>query len=98
MKYFKYILTLVIIISILGCGNYSFTGVQKINANTFQVNYFQNNARLIEPGVDRAFTTALQDIIQNQTSLSLVILIEAFLSLVHQEVELRGLKKLYKIV
>ena len=72
MKYFKYILASVIIISILGCGNYSFTGVQKINANTFQVNYFQNNARLIEPGIDRAFTTTLQDLIQNQTSLSLV--------------------------
>lgn len=72
MNHFKYILLITISLAFLGCGNYSFTGVQKINANTFQVNYFQNNARLIEPGVDRAFTTALQDLIQNQTSLSLV--------------------------
>jgi len=36
------------------------------------VNFFQNNAELIEPGLDIDFTNALQDIIVNQTSLSLV--------------------------
>jgi hypothetical protein len=39
---------------------------------TFQVNLFQNNAELIEPGIDRTFTLALQDIIMNQTNLNLV--------------------------
>lgn len=58
---------------ILGCGAYSFTGVQDLSGvKTFQVNYFQNNAALVEPGLDRDFTLALQDLIQNQTSLSLV--------------------------
>ena len=36
------------------------------------MNFFQNNAELIEPGLDIDFTNALQDIIVNQTSLSLV--------------------------
>jgi len=55
-----------------GCKYYNFTGTGKIDANTFQVNYFQNNAELIEPGIERDFTLALQDLIQNQTNLNLV--------------------------
>ena len=39
---------------------------------TFQVNYFQNNAPLIEPGIDRDFTNKLIDLLINQTSLELV--------------------------
>ena len=35
------------------------------------VNYFKNSAELIEPGIERDFTIALQDLIQNQTNLSL---------------------------
>lgn len=59
-----------------GCGIYSFTGANLGEAETFQVNYFQNYAgqsagSTIEPGLDRDFTVALQDFIQNQTSLSL---------------------------
>lgn len=56
-----------------GCGVYNFTGTTgKIDAKTFQVNFFQNNADLIEPGIDRTFTLALQDLIMNQTNLNLV--------------------------
>jgi antitoxin component YwqK of YwqJK toxin-antitoxin module len=51
---------------------YNFTGTGKIDAKTFQVNFFQNNADLIEPGIDRTFTLTLQDLIQNQTNLNLV--------------------------
>ena len=73
MTYFKYIITLITAITILGCGNYSFTGASiSSETKTFQVNYFQNNARLIEPGLDRDFTLALQDLLLNQTSLDLV--------------------------
>ncbi|WP_460220759.1 LptE family protein [Psychroserpens sp. MEBiC05023] len=58
--------------TILGCGPYSFTGTSIAdNIKTFQVNYFQNSADLIEPGFDRDFTLALQDLIQNQTNLNL---------------------------
>jgi len=55
-----------------GCGVYNFTGTGTIDAKTFQVNFFQNNADLVEPGIDRQFTLALQDIIMNQTNLNLV--------------------------
>ena len=54
------------------CGVYNFTGAKPINAKTFQVNYFQNTADLIEPGIERTFTIQLQEIIQNQTNLNLV--------------------------
>lgn len=53
------------------CGAYNFTGTGKIDAETFQVNYFLNNADLVEPGIERTFTNALQNLIQGQTSLSL---------------------------
>ena len=57
----------------IGCGAYSFTGISiDSDTKTFQVNYFQNNAALIEPGIERDFTLALQDIILNQTNLDLV--------------------------
>ncbi|NEV94824.1 LptE family protein [Psychroflexus sp. YR1-1] len=60
------------LLSLQSCGYYSFTGADTGNAETFQVNYFQNNAQLVEPGIDRDFTLGLQDLIQNQTSLNLV--------------------------
>ena len=53
--------------------SYSFSGISlSPETKTFQVNYFQNEARLIEPGIDRQFTITLQDLITNQTSLDLV--------------------------
>ena len=71
-SFFKTILLLILITSINSCGYYNFTGAKPIDADTFQVNYFQNNADLIEPGIERTFTLKLQDLIQNQTSLNLV--------------------------
>lgn len=66
---------LILIVSITtllkSCGAYNFTGTGKIDAETFQVNYFLNNAALVEPGIERTFTNELQELIQNQTSLSL---------------------------
>lgn len=57
---------------ILGCGAYSFTGVEIGDEKTFQVNNFVNNAPIVEPTVSRNFTIELQDLILNQTSLDLV--------------------------
>ncbi len=54
-----------------GCGPYSFTGVNT-TAETYQVNFFQNNAPIVEPGLDILFTRTLQDLILNQTNLQLV--------------------------
>lgn len=57
----------------LGCGLYSFSGISiDENIKTFQVNFFQNQAPIVEPGIDRTFTFTLQDLIQDQTNLSLV--------------------------
>lgn len=53
------------------CGFYSFTGVDIGSAESFYVLYFQKNAPIVEPGIDRDFTFALSDLIQNQTSLNL---------------------------
>jgi len=58
---------------VVGCGAYSFTGISiSAETKTFQVNYFQNNSALVEPGIERDFTLALQDLILNQTNLGLV--------------------------
>lgn len=71
MKIFKLCFICFVALSVNSCSVYNFTGTGKINAKTFQVNYFQNNSPLIEPGIDRTFTLKLQDIIQNQTNLNL---------------------------
>ena len=56
-----------------GCKvSYSFTGADIGAAQTFQVNNFINNAAIVEPRIAREFTLALQDILLNQTSLSIV--------------------------
>jgi hypothetical protein len=72
-------ITLIIYILIQnGCGIYSFTGASiPPGTKTFQVNYFENKAgnrpgSTVEPGLDRDFTIALQDLILNRTNLGLV--------------------------
>ncbi|WP_136668481.1 LPS assembly lipoprotein LptE [Flavobacterium sp. H122] len=71
MKNIQYIFLSLISLALTSCGVYNFTGAGPINAKTFQVNTFQNNSELIEPGIDRQFTLRLQDLIQNQTNLNL---------------------------
>lgn len=72
MKKAHYLLILISSFFLNSCSVYNFTGTGKIDAKTYQVNFFQNNADLIEPGIDRTFTLELQDLIQNQTNLNLV--------------------------
>jgi hypothetical protein len=69
IRYTSFILMATLVLS---CGIYSFTGADTGNAKSFQVNFFQNNAQLIEPQLDIDFTNALQDLIVNQTNLDLV--------------------------
>ena len=71
MKFCKLLFLFLFVASLNSCSVYNFTGTGKINAKTFQVNYFQNNADLVEPGIDRTFTLKLQELIQNQTNLNL---------------------------
>ncbi|MEM8847586.1 MAG: LptE family protein [Bacteroidota bacterium] len=61
---------------VAGCGAYNFSGADIGTAQSFQVNFFQNYAdqspsSIIVPSLDRDFTLALQDQINNLTSLSL---------------------------
>ncbi|NHN26522.1 LptE family protein [Flavobacterium jejuense] len=72
MKSILKILSLFLLFTVCSCKYYNFTGTGKIDADTFQVNYFQNTADLIEPGIERTFTITLQEILQNQTNLNLV--------------------------
>jgi len=78
MKFLKYITLVAISLTILGCGAYSFTGISLApDVKTFQVNYFQNYAgsnpgSTVEPGLERDFKIALEELILNQTSLDLV--------------------------
>ncbi|WP_296312034.1 LptE family protein [Winogradskyella sp. UBA3174] len=74
MKHLKFILLILASYSLVNCSIYSFTGADTGDAKTFQVNFFQNNAELVEPGLDIDFTNALQDLIQNQTNLNLTTL------------------------
>lgn len=67
----KYLIYILLAFGFTGCGIYNFTGGSTGNAKTFQVNFFRNDAPLVEPGLDRDFTLALQDLINNQTNLSL---------------------------
>lgn len=72
MKITKHLVVILALITLISCKvNYSFTGIST-NATSFQVNFFQNNAPLVEPGLDLTFTNTLQDLIVNQTSLALV--------------------------
>ena len=67
------IIVFMILISVSCSVKYSFTGASiSTKTKSFQVNYFQNNSALVEPGIDRDFTNKLIDLLINQTSLELV--------------------------
>ena len=72
MRNLKILFIIAILFTFSGCGIYSFTGANvDPSIKTFQVNYFQNNAEVVEPVIELTFTRRLQDLIQNQTNLSL---------------------------
>ncbi|NVK52985.1 MAG: LptE family protein [Flavobacteriaceae bacterium] len=57
---------------ITSCGIYSFTGGDTGNAKTIQVDFFRNNAPLVEPSLSQKFTQSLQDLFTRQTNLTSV--------------------------
>lgn len=67
----KRYVTLCVATLLTSCGIYNFTGGNTGEAKTFQVEFFQNKAPIVEPGMDRDFTNFLADQINNQTNLSL---------------------------
>ena len=62
---------ILIVLIVQSCGVYSFTGGSTGDAKTIQIDYFPNNAPLVEPIVSQKFTTDLQDLFLRQTNLEL---------------------------
>jgi hypothetical protein len=68
-----YIICLLLAVLCTRCGIYSFSGASiPAEAKTVSVQYFPNQAQLINPLLSENFTTALRDAIMNQTSLDMV--------------------------
>ncbi|MEN8186934.1 MAG: LptE family protein [Bacteroidota bacterium] len=69
----KYLYTFIIIalLTTQACGVYSFTGGSTGDAETVQIDYFPNEAQLVEPSLSQRFTVALQDRFLRQTNLDL---------------------------
>lgn len=71
MKYIKHIYLLIVAIAVTSCGFYSFTGASiSSDTKTFQVNRFENNSLLIEPGLEVTFRNTMISILENQTNLN----------------------------
>ena len=69
-------LTFIVLFSIstlllVACGAYSFTGGNTGDAKTIQIDFFQNQAPLVEPALTQRFTNDLQDLFTRQTNLTL---------------------------
>lgn len=58
-------------ILIISCGAYSFTGGNTGDAKTIQIDFFPNQAPLVEPVLTQRFTNDLQDLFTRQTNLTL---------------------------
>ncbi|MGG8496462.1 LptE family protein [Tenacibaculum sp. TC6] len=71
-KVFQLLFIISITITFIGCGVYSFTGGNTGNAKTIQVDFFPNQAPIIEPTLSQRFTQDLQDLFTRQTNLTLV--------------------------
>lgn len=67
----KIILSLLIITTLIGCGAYSFTGGNTGAAKTIQIDFFPNQAPIVEPALTQRFTNDLQDLFTRQTNLTL---------------------------
>ena len=68
----KLILTILLSISLISCGIYSFTGASiPTEAKTISVDYFSNKAATIQPSLSQVFTERLKDMFLEQTNLSL---------------------------
>ena len=65
--------TSIILATLHGCGFYSFTGASiPAEAKTVSVQYFPNQAQIVQPLLSNEMTTSLRDALMNQTSLTMV--------------------------
>ncbi len=72
MKKTFYIAVFLILSSLIISCAYSFTGGNTGKAKTLQIDFFRNDAPLVEPSLSQKFTQDLQDLFLRQTNLSLV--------------------------
>ncbi|WP_203257722.1 LPS assembly lipoprotein LptE [Hyunsoonleella ulvae] len=71
MKHIKHISLLLSLVLVSSCGFYSFTGASiSPDTKTFQVNRFENNSLLVEPGLEVTFRNTMIAILENQTNLN----------------------------
>ena len=72
MKKFSLLLLFLLTILLQGCGVYSFTGTNlHPDVKTIQIDFFPNQAPLVEPSLSQSFTQGLQDLFTRQTNLTL---------------------------
>lgn len=55
-----------------GCGIYSFSGASTTGLSTVSIQYFQNRASLVQPGLSQTLTDELTDKCKAQTNLAIV--------------------------
>ncbi len=72
MKKIFSLIAIVVLVSFSGCKFYSFTGGNTGDAKTIQVDFFPNQAALVEPTLSQRFTQDMQDLFLRQTNLDLV--------------------------
>jgi hypothetical protein len=72
MKKITFLVSILTLLIVVSCNvKYSFTGGSTGDAKTIQIDYFPNNAILVEPTVSQKFTIDLQDLFTRQTNLKL---------------------------
>jgi len=70
---FQMIMGVLIIAGLAGCKvSYSFSGASTTGLSTVSIQYFQNRAPLVQPGLSQFVTDALIDKIKSQTNLKTV--------------------------
>ena len=69
LTFYVFFITSILIIS--SCKYYGFSGVNT-NAKTIQIDFFPNQAPLVEPQLTQRFTNDLQDLFVRQTNLDLI--------------------------
>ncbi len=62
----------IVLILLTGCGIYSFSGASTLGLKTVSVQYFQNRASLVQPGLSQNLTDAVIDKCKAQTNLNIV--------------------------
>jgi len=73
MKKIGILFSLLALITIQSCGIYSFTGTNiNPDVKSVQIDYFPNEAILVEPSLSQVFTTQLRDLFDTQTNLTSV--------------------------